>query len=72
MREHFTIELNCFDEKGEGDLTVEAAKATAQVTSLFKDGTVEFAFDDRNERVFLRFDFADLLRAVAYEAGETP
>lgn len=35
-----------------------------ECTELTKDGIVEIAWDDRNERCYIKFQLADLMRAM--------
>lgn len=39
-----------------------------ECTELTKDGVVELSWDDRNERCYIKFNLADLMRAMC-EAG---
>jgi hypothetical protein len=70
MQKYFTIELDAWDETGEGEQTVEGDKTTGEVVGFNKDGTIDIAFNDRNERTYLKFSLADLMAALAHYRGE--
>lgn len=59
---HFVaIDKKRDDENNDEDVIVEC-------TELTEDGVVEIAWDDRNERCYIKFSVADLMRAMC-QAG---
>lgn len=55
---HFTaIDSKNDDENNDEDVIVEC-------TELTKDGVVELAWNDRSERCYIKFNVADLMRAM--------
>jgi hypothetical protein len=59
----FAGRLMCFkgdDENADGLVVVE-------LTDTMAGGVVELAFDDRGERVYLQFRFADLAAAIVHK-----
>lgn len=59
---YFVGKLHAFDKKTD-DTVIEDKDVVIELTSCDQYG-VEVAFDDRNERVYLKFQLADLARAV--------
>jgi len=57
--EMFAGHFTAFDKKK--DETNNEEPILIEVTKTLKDGTVEIAFDDRNERCYVKFRIADLL-----------
>lgn len=46
------------------DETNNEESVVIECTDLGRDGTVEIAFDDRNERCFVKFKLQDLVAAM--------
>ena len=69
MNNEFTAALLTFDKKGEGD-EIMNQNVLVEVTQLRKDGRIEIAYTDRNERVYLAFRLQDLMEHMALSAGE--
>jgi len=65
----FVGHLLTFDKKGDGDEIIDD-NVLLEVTQLRRDGNVEVAFNDRNERCYLRFRLSDLMEHIALQAGE--
>lgn len=61
--------LKTYDKKGEGD-QIMGDSILIEITEANKDGSVEFAYMDRNERVYVQLKLQDLL-AAALAAGIT-
>lgn len=59
----FQGQLICFDKHGNGDETVSTT-TLIEVTDLSKEGRIELAFNDRNERCYIKFRLADLMAAM--------
>lgn len=55
--------LTAFDKKGEGDEN-NSESILLDITHVERDGSIELAFTDRNERCYIQFNLPDLLRAV--------
>ena len=62
INQHFIGRLLAFANQGEGNSVVEE-HVVLELTELSKEG-VEIGFNDRNERVYLKFSYADLVRAI--------
>lgn len=58
---YFSGRLYAFDKKTEDENVAE--QVVCELTEISNEG-VEIAFDDRNERVYLKFRLSDLARAV--------
>lgn len=69
MNKNFVGTLNTFDKKGEGDAIIEDEDVLVEVTDLQVDGLVEIAFNDRNERCYLKFSLPDLIAHAARAVG---
>lgn len=69
MNNEFVGTLSTFDKKGEGDEIVDEENVLVQVTDLQKDGRIEIAFNDRNERCYLKFSLSDLVAHAAMVVG---
>lgn len=62
-RPEMLAQLMTFDKKGEGDeITNENVKI--EITNATKDGYIEIAFNDRNERCYLTLSLPELLAYV--------
>jgi hypothetical protein len=68
MNTEFVGRLMTFDKKGEGDEIIDQ-NVLLEVTDLQKDGRIEVAFNDRNERCYLKFNLADLVAHAAFSVG---
>lgn len=55
----------------DGDET-NSEDTVAEVTEFTSDGSVEIAFNDRNERCYLTFKLQDVISAVAGLKGNKP
>ena len=53
--------LNAFDKKTEEE---NVSEETVVVELVQEDTEIELTFSDRNERVYIKFRFADLMRAI--------
>jgi hypothetical protein len=62
MNNNFAGWLRTFEKKNDDEH--EDTGVLLEVTSVERDSTVELAFDDRNERVYVRFKLEDLMRHV--------
>jgi hypothetical protein len=62
LNTNFAGWLKTFDKKS--DEENEDTGVLLEVTSVEHDSTVEISFDDRNERVYVRFKLTDLLQQV--------
>ncbi len=60
---HFMAELSAFERNGEGDQSLDDTVVAVEVLSFDKDGTT-LGFNDRNERVYLRFRLSHLVSAI--------
>ncbi len=65
---YFVGRLYAFDKKTDNE-NVEDQRVICELTEVSSEG-IEIAFDDRNERVYLRFRMSDLARAVESMSGE--
>lgn len=68
MNEEFVGHLMTFDKKGEGEEIVDE-NVLIEVTDLQKDGLIEIAFNDHNERCFLKFSLSELVAHAAATVG---
>lgn len=68
MNKEFAGWLMTFEKKDDSE--IEDKGVLLEVTSAKANGQVEVAFDDRNERCYLKFDLADLMKHVCLQAGE--
>lgn len=57
-----------FEKKDDSEIVDKGV--LLQITSVKADGTIEVSFDDRNERCYLLFDLADLMKHVCLVSGE--
>lgn len=64
----FTGHIVGMDKKT--DIESQDVDVLIELTDTKKDGTVEIAFDDRNERFYVRFRLQDLVREVM-DLGQT-
>lgn len=64
----FVAQLMTFDKKGEGEEIIDE-NVLVEVTDLQRDGLIEIAFIDRNERCFLKFPLADLITHACLIVG---
>lgn len=67
--EEFVGHLMTFDKKGEGDEVIDE-NVLLEVTQVRKDGQVELAFSDRNERCYVQFSLAELMQHVCRISGD--
>lgn len=65
---YFVGRLYAFDQKTENE-NVDDQRVVCELTEVSQEG-IEIAFDDRNERVYLKFRMSDLARAVESMSGE--
>jgi hypothetical protein len=68
MNNEFAGWLMTFEKKDDSEL--EDKGVLLEVTQVKADGTVEIAFDDRNERCYLKFDLSDLMKHICLQSGE--
>lgn len=68
INKEFVAQLMTFDKKGEGDEVVDE-NVLVEVTDLRKDGLIEIAFNDRNERCYLKFPLPELLAHACRVVG---
>lgn len=61
--------LMTFDKKGEGNEIIDE-NVLVEVTQYRKDGVIELAFADRNERCYLQVSLPEVLAQVARLHGE--
>lgn len=59
MTDYFAGWLKTYDSKRDEENVDEGI--LIEVTEVGKDSTVEIAFDDRNERVYVRLKLSDLI-----------
>lgn len=64
----FVGHLMTFGKNGEGDEIVDE-DVLIEVTEVLKDGQVEFAFTDRNERCYLKLNIGDLTQRMCLLVG---
>jgi hypothetical protein len=64
----FVAQLMTFDKKGEGDEVIDE-NVLLEVTELTNDGRIEIAFNDRNERCYLKFSLPTLLQHACLVVG---
>lgn len=62
----FAGHLMAIEKKSDVDNNDE--DVIVECTELTEDGLVELAWDDRNERCYIKFNVADLMRAMC-QAG---
>lgn len=60
--------LMTFSRKNDGDVIVDET-ILIEVVDFNDVGEVEIAFDDRNERCYIRFSISDLVNSVARLVG---
>jgi hypothetical protein len=65
---YFVGRLYAFDKKTE-DANVSDERVVCELTEVSHEG-IEIAFDDRNERMYLKFRISDLARAVESRSGD--
>lgn len=70
MMTEFAGRVMAFDKKGEGDENNDQA-TLVELTQVTRSGIVEIAFNDRNERCYLKFKLSDLMTAICFEKGES-
>jgi hypothetical protein len=71
--EQFVGHLITFDiDNGDSDSVVVDSGILVEVTDFTNESEVEIAFDDRNERCYLRFSLADLAASIGEHAGKIP
>jgi len=63
----FAGHLKTYDDKRDEEIVDEGV--LIEVTTFNKDGTVELAFNDRNERCYLRLRLQDLMEHVSQFGG---
>jgi hypothetical protein len=68
INKEFVAQLMTFDKKGEGEEVVDE-NVLVEVTDLTKDGLIEIAFNDRNERRYLKFQLPELLAHACRTVG---
>lgn len=61
-KSEFIGTLNAFDKKTDVD-NVDDESVVVELIEA-NGAEIELAFDDRNERVYVKFRFADLMRAI--------
>ncbi len=71
MNKEFVGHLMTFEKKGAGEEIVDE-NVLLEVTSFEQNGDVEIAFNDRNERCYLKFPVQELLRHIALAKGDKP
>lgn len=54
-----------------GDDTNTAAGTLVELVDFQRDSMVEIAFDDRNERCYVKFKLTDLMAALAEFSGKS-
>lgn len=64
----FVAKLLTFEKKKD-EINVEE-EVFLEFCAGYKSGEIELAFDDRNERVYLRFSLADLMTHAMRSLGE--
>ena len=68
LRKEFAAQVMAFDKKGEGD-EIQDDGTLVEVTDFTADGHIELAFNDRNERCYLKFRLADLMTVLCTAHG---
>jgi len=63
LEDEFIGHLMTFDKKGQGD-EIMNENIFLEVTNATKDGNIELAFTDRNERCYVSFSLPQLLEYV--------
>lgn len=69
MNNEFAGRIMAFDKKGEGDENQDDG-TLIEVTTVTQSGLIELAFNDRNERCYLKFKLSDLMTALCFEKGD--